>query len=177
MNINRRYIWIIAIPFVLFPLLWGGGYLFGLRFNGSSSSPIGLYYQSSEKPTHGQYVLINMVNDELAEEAANRGYFNRSSNGDLLLCKKVMAVEGDVIDINDNGVISINGVEVKNGITLESDSAGREISSVNSYPLVVGEGQYFVMGITPRSFDSRYFGTVNSDHIYSVVISLFTWGE
>lgn len=88
-----------------------------------------------------------------------------------LLIKRIIGVEGDIIDIdNETGTLYINGEkENRLGIGptyLESDGI--------SFPLVVGKGEVFVLGDNRTdSKDSRSFGLIRTKDIKGQVI--FQW--
>lgn len=173
---RRVYVYIFG-PLVGLLLLWLVATLLGLRFNNSSSAPVGLYYEITNSPSVDNYVVINMKGNSQAEIAADREYFNRSSNGDLLLCKRIAALPGDIVNINNDGFITVNGMVIENSKLKDADSLGQSLTSTNVYPFNVPEGHYFVMGLTVRSFDSRYFGPVKDSRIQAVVVPLLTWSD
>lgn len=88
-----------------------------------------------------------------------------------LLIKRIVGVEGDTIDIdNQTGILYVNGVQenrlgISNTYTVEDGI---------SFPLVVGKDEVFVLGDNRRdSKDSRYFGLVSTNQIKGKVI--FKW--
>lgn len=87
-----------------------------------------------------------------------------------LLIKRVIGVEGDVIDIDDStGTVFINGKaeeDIGVGITYSmTDSGGI------TFPITVGEGQVFVLGDNREdSMDSRWFGLIKTKSIDGFVI-------
>lgn len=86
--------------------------------------------------------------------------------------KRVIALGGDEVDLRD-GVIYINGVPEKEdyikGITLPEGSGV-------SYPLVVQDGDYFVVGDNRQeSLDSRSFGAVSRKQIRGVIRFSLGW--
>lgn len=88
-----------------------------------------------------------------------------------LLIKRIIGVEGDTIDIdNQTGTLYVNGEKENRlgiGATyLESDEI--------SFPLVVGKGEVFVLGDNRAdSRDSRSFGLIRTKDIKGRVI--FQW--
>ncbi len=83
---------------------------------------------------------------------------------DTILIKRVIATEGQVVDIQD-GVLYIDGVAqsedyVGSQPTLQLDSSTSPLGEI-SYPYTVPEGYIWVMGDNrTNSKDSRYFGAV-----------------
>lgn len=90
--------------------------------------------------------------------------------GDTSLIKRVIAVEGDVIDININtGDVTLNGVIIDEPYINERTYT----NSGTTYPLTLGEGELFVMGDNRNySSDSRNkdIGIVHQSNIYGKVV-------
>lgn len=135
-----------------------------LVWNTSASVPIGLYL-IVPRPLHlGDYVLIRLsgVPQALAER---RSYIGPHTP----LLKRVAALEGDRV-CRRGRVVWIAGHWVV--IALASDRGGRRL------PVWQGcrqlqNGQLFVLGRHPQSFDSRYFGPIDRAQIVGAAIPLF----
>lgn len=94
------------------------------------------------------------------------------------LIKRVIATEGQVVDIQDGGLFV-------DGVRLEEDYVGGQPSqpiaahAANltedvSYPFVVPEGCIWVMGDNRNnSLDSRYFGAVPVSSVTSKAVCIF----
>lgn len=79
--------------------------------------------------------------------------------------KRVIGVEGDVIDIKD-GSVYINGEK-----QIEAYVNGDTYPSTVEYPVTVGEDELFVLGDNrPASSDSRAFGVINFNQIEGKVV-------
>lgn len=94
--------------------------------------------------------------------------FANPTEDDSILVKRVIAVEGDVVDIYD-GNLYING-ELQEEDYVEGRPTYELSSTYNdmtiSYPYTVPEGCIWVMGDNrTNSSDSRYFGAVDVDTI------------
>lgn len=89
--------------------------------------------------------------------------------GSRILCKRVIGIEGDVIEINDEGVVFVNGNELD-----EPYSKGRSLGSSDmEYPLTVPEDSYFVLGDNRRnSIDSRnsVVGCISKEQVVGKLI-------
>lgn len=88
-----------------------------------------------------------------------------------VMIKFLRGVPGDELEVTAEGSVLINGIEKGKGLyhakTLnrpETDFIGRG---------VVKPGQYWVMGLTETSFDSRYFGAIERDQVIGRAYPLF----
>lgn len=128
----------------------------GWRVNVSGSLP-GVFYRVSELPARGDYIQFCPPFIVAALPAARPG--EPSCAGKVPLIKRVAAVAGDRIVVDDAGV-SVNGARLP-------DSRPRRLASDGSLlPSAVGvhvleSGQAWAAGEHPDSFDSRYFGPVD----------------
>lgn len=91
-------------------------------------------------------------------------YYSEPKYGDIIintketmaegsLVKRVIGVAGDVIDIDDEGFVYLNGVKLEEDYTIPAGCRKGNLS----YPLTVPEDSVFFMGDNrPISWDSRY---------------------
>ncbi|MBQ6211778.1 MAG: signal peptidase I [Ruminococcus sp.] len=124
-----------------------------VRVTGSSMEPV---------LSNSQIVLCNKF------RTAERGdiialYYNKK-----LLLKRVIAVAGDTIDIDENGAVKLNG-EILDEPYVSAQALGEcDIE----FPYTVKKNRWFVMGDNRElSVDSRYsaFGCVPDENILGVV--------
>lgn len=90
-------------------------------------------------------------------------YYNKK-----ILLKRVIAVTGDVIDIDENGTVQLNGKRLDEPYIKEAALGECDIT----FPYTVKENRWFVMGDNrASSVDSRYsaFGCVPDENILGVV--------
>lgn len=88
---------------------------------------------------------------------------------DRMMGKYVRAVPGDTVSINDSEEIFVNGKYVARGLYWLHDRETQEIDP-NTLKKFTGkktlkDGEYWMMGTSRRSFDSRYWGVVSKDQI------------
>lgn len=87
------------------------------------------------------------------------------------LVKYLRGEPGDLIEIKKDQNIYVNGVIRGHGLP-HSDMLN---TSSNSYlgSRTLNADEYWVMGISDRSFDSRYWGSVKSEQVYGKAYPLF----
>ncbi|MBY0379365.1 MAG: S26 family signal peptidase [Burkholderiales bacterium] len=82
------------------------------------------------------------------------------------LLKRVVARSGDIIEVDKAGVFV-------NRKLINNSQSKQMVRGIELHPLPIGykyilhNGEYFVMGETDSSFDSRYFGVMNKDNFIS----------
>lgn len=146
--------------------------LFGHRLivNRTHSLPVGLYYWSDVPIKKGSIVLFKPDQSTLEQLGIERGYEAR----ELPLLKRVVALAGDVVSVSSSGV-SINGQLLPNSAPLSHDEAGRPLAMAQLDHFRLGTDQAFLMGVTPTSWDSRYFGPVPLSRCSGSFVPVLTW--
>jgi conjugative transfer signal peptidase TraF len=147
--------------------------LFGHRLivNRTHSLPVGLYYWSDIPIKKGSIVLFKPDQTSGPEQLGiERGYEARG----LPLLKRVVALAGDVVCVSSSGV-SINGQLLPNSAPLFHDEAGRPLAMAQLDHFTLGADQAFLMGVTPTSWDSRYFGPVSVSQCSGSFVPVLTW--
>ncbi|WP_282109226.1 signal peptidase I [Shewanella algicola] len=99
---------------------------------------------------------VNIKRDHLVafNLPKNTPYFLKGSRW----IKKLVGIPGDHVIVNVDGVV-VNGKTYKNNVRqllMKVDVSEQEISK----ELYLKEDQYFVIGETPLSYDSRFWGTI-----------------
>ena len=158
--------------------LVAGCWLAGLRLNLTGSLPVGLYRASRAAPVRGALVLACLP-EPVAEFAKARGYVPRGGacpGGVLPVGKRVLAIPGDTLRVTSSGLL-VNGAPVPNSQPLALDRRGRPLPHLAQGRYVVGPGEVWVVSSYSRSsFDSRYFGAVETAQVRSAVRPLCTAG-
>ncbi len=137
-----------------------------MAINMSESLPKGIYYQSEMLDLdRGDLVLFRHATaDSLGK---SRGYIRNGAQ----LGKRIAAIPGDRISVGER--VIVNGVRIS-GPAQPYDSMGRPMEWF-CYSGVVPQGSLFVLGVTPDSFDSRYYGFVRKTDITHTLQPLLTW--
>lgn len=140
-----------------------------LLYNVTPSVPVGWYWIREQKdPQKGELVLFH-VPEKWQNLAESRGYIGPH----IPLLKPVFALEGDTV-CRTGGRITVNGTEV--AIALSHDSLGREMP-VWEGCLTLKQGEFFALNPDVQaSFDSRYYGALNTDIIIGSA-HLIRWFE
>src|SRR5690606_12633110 len=97
-----------------------------------------------------------------------RPYFEKGTR----LTKYLVGLPGDTIEIDDNDVIRINGVVVGEGLSLARKYLDRSESEFRG-KRTLQDNEYWVMGDSDQSFDSRYWGSIKSEDIIARAYPLF----
>jgi conjugative transfer signal peptidase TraF len=159
--------------------LLAAGRLAGLRLNLTGSLPVGLYVAARGAPARGRLVLVCLP-PRVAALARARGYVPRGGacpGGLAPIGKRVVAVAGDTVDITTHG-LSVNGVPIPSSQALAKDRRDRPLPHVPMGRYVVRPGTvWIVSSYSPFSFDSRYFGAVESADVHASIRRLWTAGS
>lgn len=151
-------------------------YFSGARINRSISLPVGLYWKSSKHYEKGDTVMFRPSDSNVFNEAHQRGYIAGSkTKGFGLLFKIVVAIEGDVVSINDQGV-SVNNALLPNSVPFEFDNMGNPLPRLRLENYVIGAGEVLLLANhIPESFDGRYFGPQPAEQIEYVVTPILVF--
>ena len=108
------------------------------------------------------YVYKKNTFQEFYDSLQVWNYKNEQLTIDTAFIKRVIGLEGDIIQINKNGQI------LNNGIILEIDNVIEENIYEDS-EFVVEENTIFVIGYNRiNSIDSRNYGAINKDQIIGI---------
>lgn len=149
--------------------------LVGLRINTTPSIPVTVYILDTDSiPKKGDIVSVCPPDDSLQQLAKERGYLAlsfRCPNQYPPLLKPLVAVAGDYVSIDQ--AISINGVPVDASTRLLVDSDGRAMPDKAKFGIVPKGKVWLLSSYNPRSWDSRYYGSLPAKNIQGVVRPLF----
>lgn len=127
-------------------------------FNATPSVPTGFYVRTETPVREGAFVTVRAV-DVVGDYASLRHFTN---DGDRFI--KRIAARSGVRVCAEAELVTVGA----NTFTRQTqDSAGRTLPTWEGCH-VLHDGEMFLMGETPDSFDSRYFGVVREDVIEGV---------
>ncbi len=93
-----------------------------------------------------------------------------SGNNKNLYVSRVIAVEGDTVDIDENGQVIVNE---RTMIEPDIFYATRAYEGYQEFPVTLGAGECFVLAdARNEGTDSRFFGPVKVDEIKGTVITV-----
>ncbi|RRD40604.1 hypothetical protein EII29_01285 [Leptotrichia sp. OH3620_COT-345] len=81
---------------------------------------------------------------------------NKDKMKNIYLLKRIVAVEGDIIEIKNDGMLFINSE--KKGKILKIKGI---TDTIENTKYILKKDEYYLMGDTETSFDSRYLGILN----------------
>jgi conjugative transfer signal peptidase TraF len=108
--------------------------------------------------------------------AKDRGYLSAGfcPGGYGHLMKKILAAKNDFVAIGKDGV-QVNGRLLALSEPFQADGAGRALPHYMA-SWVLGRDEFLLMSDSNSgSFDGRYFGSINRQHIEGVLRPIFTW--
>ncbi len=81
---------------------------------------------------------------------------NKDKMKNIYLLKRISAVEGDIIETKSDGTLLINGEKKGKIMKIKGIT-----DSIEDTRYVLKKDEYYLMGDTETSFDSRYLGILN----------------
>jgi len=88
------------------------------------------------------------------------------------MLKYLRAIPGDVVEVRENNQVFINGKPSVMGLGLAEEKLGQPANNFYG-KTTLGENQYWFLGTSPESFDSRYWGAVTGESIVGRAYPLF----
>jgi signal peptidase I len=123
----------------------------------------------------GDHILI----DKTSKDSIKRGdiiVFKYPENPNKDFIKRVVAVEGDVVELRDK-VIYINGKQTYEPYAQHTDNSIRPMGVEprdNFGPITIPPNKFFVMGDNrDQSYDSRYWGYVPQENVKGRVFKIY----
>lgn len=129
-------------------------------FNGSRSMPIGLYLRQADADIGVGSVVTARAASVSPEYAAARAFIDPNDR----FIKRVAAAAGDEV-CAEGQEVRINGRAA--ATRAFQDSAGRTLPRWRGC-VTLAEDEFFLLGESPDSFDSRYWGPIERQDIEGV---------
>lgn len=174
MNISKALILIVS-PFAILLLAGGIFFTMGGIVNTGTSIPAGLYWKVDKPLAIGKTVVFCPPNQPAFQAARERGLISGGSCPDNFasMMLKVAGKRKDIVTINEQGV-TVNEVLLPHSKPLTDDKTGQTMpaATLNQYELKDNE-VLLMSESADYPFDSRYFGSVNTDQIDSVISPIF----
>ena len=162
----------VLITLFTFLLVAALFFSFKIHFNVSDSVDGFFYIKKSDGFKKGDYIVLcprsfSFVKDYYLDKVAGHG----SCGGSKSLLKRVVAGEGDYYSLSGDGVY-INGVLQPNSARIDPKFSVIPLPTavING---VVTKNHVLILGDTPNSYDSRYYGVVSTEWIDYSVTKLF----
>lgn len=146
-----------------------------ISYNFTDSEDKGFYIthlMHSPKYSVGDLVLVCVPDRQLANISLQRKYLSHGpcQYHTAYEIKQIVATYPSYIHIHENqAIVSKTRIEI-----LKQDSLGKPLNS-KLHSMSIPAGYYFVLGKTPNSFDSRYYGLVRAEDIKGLAYPLITW--
>ena len=127
-------------------------------YNDSPSIPVGFYVRVDAGPATGSFVTLR-ANEVARSYATLRGFTGPQDR----FIKRIAASRG--VEVCAKGShVSVGGLRL---VRLRQDRNGHALPTWDGCA-VLRDGEFFVLGDTSDSFDSRYFGVVRRENIEGV---------
>lgn len=107
------------------------------------------------------------VGDYFAFHAQNTRMFKNGS----VLAKQFVAGLGDAVEITNDEEVLINGIKSQQGLHLANKMGQPKENFMGK--TIIEKDEFFALGSTEASFDSRYWGTVNENQIIGRLYPVF----
>ena len=148
----------------------------GLRFNLTSSLPIGVYRVTNDAPTLARgAIVLYCLPPSIARFAHDRGYVPKGgvcAEGLVPIGKIAAALPGDTVGVAADG-ITVNGRPQLHSRSLQADMMGRQLPRLVGGSYVVRRGYIWLLAPADRSFDSRYWGPLRVENVLARVYPLW----
>ena len=142
--------------------------------NVTQSEPLGYYFVWTGWTYNVNDLVLVCLNDMVYENVLHRlglPYIkNECQHNTPFLLKRIVAISGDEVLITNDGVY-INNRYYNNSKQL------LQYHNINLLPqfkrrFILKKNEFFLLGDTPTSYDSRYFGVIKQSQIYKKTLLL-----
>jgi len=150
MQLLLKIVLIVGCIFAIFTFIYGVARVPDVSMSPSvKDGDLALYYRLDKMFNLGDVAVVQ--------------YQGRTGLG------RVVAMEGDVVDITADGLVVNGALQVSQNIFYPTTQYAQGVS----FPLTVGAGQVFLLGDNrPSATDSRVYGCVNLADVQGKVIAV-----
>ena len=136
--------------------------------NTSASVPVGLWRRTDGPVQRGDIVEV-LFEAFRSVDWVPEAYHRKNDFGRVApYLKRVAGLPGDRIDVDGDGLISVNGQIVPDSAPLSVDRGGNALRAF-PLPLQLASNEVWLLSDSPRGFDSRYLGPARLDRCTRVV--------
>ena len=151
---------------------------YGYRYNATPSYPVGFYKVNTadNQIRRGKLVLVCPPDTKAFKEANKKSYIHKGfcPSGYQPLIKKIAGVPGDRIIVDR--FVYINGIKQPKSRVYDVDPQGYKLAHTPKKEYHLGSNQIFLLSdYNDKSFDSRYFGPVNTNLIQGAITPVKVW--
>jgi len=150
-------------------------WIFGLRWVATPSVPTGLWWVHPGTAQRGTYVAVCLPH-AVTQRATDIITLlpGSCSDGTSPVMKHLAAMQGDVVTVSTSGV-RINRVLYPQSTRIERNEAGIPIpTSLRNGTYWLESNTIWLMGDSPQSWDSRYYGPIPTNSIIGIGTPLLT---
>lgn len=147
----------------------------GFRINLTNSIPVGLYRITHVGELKNAYVIFCPDNRSAFRLGLEKGYIDHGlyCGGYGYLMKKVVAVSGDILTVNNNGVF-VNHAPVPFSTPKLKDGLNRPLPQWHATQYQLKKNELMTMTSQSEwSFDGRYYGLVYTGQIKGMLRPLW----
>ena len=148
--------------------------------NISISEPLGYYLALPGVPVGKGDLVLTCITNKGYKSALNalgmKDVTGQCDTGMPYLIKRVAAAKGDKVEITAAGVL-INGILFLNSKQFTEGRGVKLFPLPIGYSHVLAADEYFMLGQSPHSVDSRYFGIIKKNDIFRRAFLIYKTGK
>lgn len=142
---------LLAVLYIIFGVISGAYRIEGVSMN--------------ERVKDGDLVLISRLNEQY-----HAGEVIVYMHEDKTLISEILASDGDVIEMDDDGYLYVNGIKISTGLMYDIDQGEQPSFAI---PYRVPPNAYFVINENADAMeDSRTYGAIYKNEVKGKVIGL-----
>ncbi|MCX5814699.1 MAG: S26 family signal peptidase [Proteobacteria bacterium] len=186
MTFRKKIILVIIIGFIVASILHIIGNYYGIAISGQECLPYKLWLvRKNTQPAKGGYVYFNGSNIPLYDGTNVRlikyvaGALGDTVQATILSIEEYMdvVIEGVLYRLKVKAYVTLVGKDqnVKTFMAYDRRRDGTILPFVykDGETVTIPEGQFFVIGTHPGSYDSRYWGFINEKNIIGTAYPLY----